>query len=56
MDLSTAVSGNLSLWYNQGNWSDGFGVYYRVNGGPWNELFYTETNHNIRTELSLELT
>ena len=55
MDLSTAFSGSLSLWYKNSG-GDGFGVYYRVNGGPWNELFYTEVSHDSWTELSLELT
>ena len=55
MDLSTAVSGNISLWYKNPR-GDGFGVYYRVNGGPWNELFYTGAGHTNWTELSVNLT
>ena len=60
MDLSTVISGSLSLQYINPIYdtttADGFGVYYRVDGGPWHELFYTTTRHNVWTELSLELT
>ena len=55
MDLSRAISGSLSIWYINRS-GDGFGVYYRVNGGAWNELFYTGAGHTNWTELSLELT
>ena len=54
LDLSQAFSATISLWYSNeewGNWTDRFGVYYRVDGGTWNELFYTSTSHATWTEI-----
>ena len=54
MDLSNATSATISLWYSNEIWPsdvDGFGVYYRVNGGSWNELFYTDESHATWTEI-----
>ncbi|MBR5059666.1 MAG: choice-of-anchor J domain-containing protein [Clostridia bacterium] len=45
LDLSSHASGKLSFWFvnkSYGNYVDTLGVYYRVNGGEWNELFFTE--------------
>ena len=52
MDLSNATSATLSCNYINRSWSgdtDGFGIYYRVNGGAWNELFTTTTAHSSWT-------
>ena len=54
MDLSQASSATISLWYTNETWpndTDGFGIYYRVNGGSWNELFYTNTQHKRWTHI-----
>jgi hypothetical protein len=51
MDLSSATEGSLNFYFaNRGNSSadynyNYFGVYYRVDGGEWNELYYTEIGH-----------
>ena len=48
-DFSSCVSGSISFWYANVRFSttylDFFGVYYRIDGGPWIELFYTEEEH-----------
>ncbi len=52
MDLSGATEGTISCNYINRSWAgdtDGFGVYYRVNGGAWNELFSTTTSHSTWT-------
>ena len=63
MDFSTYSSLALSFNYKTPYYSssypddiDGFGVYYRVNGGEWNELFYEVALHNDWTEKTLPLT
>jgi len=58
MDLSSAASASLSFAYVNRSWAgdiDGFGVYYRVNGGAWTELFYTSDNHESWTTNELSL-
>ena len=52
MDLSNATSATLSCNYINRSWAgdtDGFGIYYRVNGGAWNELFATSAAHSSWT-------
>ena len=59
MDLSGATEATLSFAYVNRSWAgdiDEFGVYYRVNGGTWNELFYTDEAHSTWTEASVALT
>jgi len=54
MDLSSLASATINLWYTNIAWGsdiDEFGVYYRVNGGAWNELFYTTNAHDTWTEM-----
>ena len=51
-DYSQNSSASISLYYINRSWSgdiDGFGIYYRVNGGAWNELFATTTAHSTWT-------
>ena len=58
MDLSGATEATLSFAYVNRSWLgdiDEFGVYYRVNGGTWNELFYTDEAHSTWTEASVAL-
>ena len=58
MDLSNATSATVTCNYINRSWAgdtDGFGVYYRVNGGAWNELMYTTTAHSAYTALELDL-
>ena len=56
IDLSSAISGNISLWYKNPQ-GDGFGVYYRVDGGTWHELYYNDDDvYNNWTNISLTLT
>ena len=55
IDLSAYTNAKLSCWYVNRSWSgdvDGFGVYYRLGNGEWNELFSTSTAHNSWTQLS----
>ena len=57
-DLSGLASAILDLWYINRPWSreiDGFGVYYRVRGGAWEELFSTSEGHDSWTNLTLSL-
>ena len=59
MDLSGATEATLSFAYINRSWLgdiDEFGVYYRVNGGAWNELFYTTAAHSEWTENTIALT
>ena len=59
MDFSSARSATLSFWYVNRSWGgdiDELGVYYRVNGGAWTELFSTSTAHSTWTEQIVELT
>jgi hypothetical protein len=58
LDLSGQSGLNVNLWYINREWSgdiDGFGVYYRINGGEWNEIFATTEAHSTWTELNEEL-
>ena len=58
LDLSGQSGLNVNLWYINRAWSgdiDGFGVYYRINGGEWNEIFATTEAHSTWTELNEEL-
>ena len=53
MDLSGATQATLNFSYVNRVWAgdiDELGVYYRVNGGSWNELFYTSDSHATWTE------
>ncbi len=53
IDLSGASDSRISLWYINRSWSsdtDGFGIYYRVNGGAWTEIFSTSTGHSVWTQ------
>lgn len=59
MDLSGETSLTLSFWYiNRAyvNDIDGFGVYYRVANGTWNELWSTTTAHGSWTNQEVTLT
>jgi hypothetical protein len=59
LDFSVVSEASLNLWYINRSWAgdiDEFGVYYRVNGGEWNELFSTTEAHSTWTELNLTLT
>ena len=52
MDLSSATSGTVNCYFVNRSWAgdiDEFGIYYRVNGGAWNELFYTTDVHSSWT-------
>lgn len=58
MDLSAVTSATLNFWYVNRSWTgdiDEFGVYYRVNGGAWTELFSTDEEHSSWTEQSVTL-
>ena len=60
MDLSKTTNATLNCWYINRSWGgdiDEFGVYYRIDGGEWIELFATGTNnpHFEWTEVYLEL-
>ena len=58
LDLSAQSGLSVNLWYINRSWSgdnDGFGVYYRVNGGTWNEIFATTEAHSSWTEINEEL-
>ena len=57
-DLSGLASAILDLWYINRPWYrdiDEFGVYYRVGGGAWEELFSTGEGHDSWTNLTLSL-
>ena len=57
-DLSGLASATLDLWYINRTWAsdtDEFGVYYCVDGGVWEELFYTAEGHSSWTNLTLGL-
>ncbi len=60
MDLSNATSATVSCKFVNRSWAgdiDKFGIYYRVNGGAWNELFYTSSAHSSwATSGDIELT
>ncbi|MBP5401468.1 MAG: choice-of-anchor J domain-containing protein, partial [Bacteroidales bacterium] len=55
LDLSGKSGLNVNLWYINRAWSgdnDAFGIYYRVNGGEWNEIFATAEAHSTWTEVN----
>ena len=55
LDLSEQSELNINLWYINRAWSgdiDGFGVYYRINGGEWNEIFATTEATTAWTEVN----
>ena len=60
MDLSNATSATVSCNFVNRSWAgdiDKFGIYYRVDGGAWNELFYTSSAHSSwTTSGDIELT
>ena len=63
LDLSEVSAANLSFAYANPYYSsgypddiEGFGVYYRVDGGAWNELFYTEEEHRTWEFKTIALT
>ena len=59
MDFSGLSDLTLSFWYVNREWSgdiDGLGVYYRVNGGEWNELWSTTEAHEEWTNQTVALT
>ena len=58
MDLSGRSGMTLNMWYINRSWSgdiDEFGVYYRIDGGAWNEIFATTSAHASWTELNVNL-
>ena len=58
MDLSGRSGWVLNMWYINRSWGgdiDEFGVYYRINGGAWNEIFATTSAHASWTELNVNL-
>lgn len=58
LDLSARSDLKVNLWYINRKWGgdlDGFGVYYRVNGGAWNEIFATTTATTAWTEINEDL-
>ena len=58
MDLSDAESGTLTFNVVNPNYYgdiDELGVYYRVAGGDWNELYYNVDEHATWTPVTVEL-
>ncbi len=58
IDLSEQSDLSLNLWYINRQWVndiDGFGIYYRIDGGAWNEIFATTSAHSSWTEFSQAL-
>lgn len=58
IDLSEQSDLTLKLWYINRSWAgdtDGFGIYYRIDGGAWNEIFATTDAHSIWTEFNQAL-
>ncbi|MBO7529526.1 MAG: fibronectin type III domain-containing protein [Bacteroidales bacterium] len=62
MDLSYITEAYLSCYYiNREEWdefdeeykNDFFGIYYRINGGAWTELFYTTEAHESWTNITI---
>ena len=54
MNFSGVTSGTINCYFVNRSWygdTDEFGVYYRTNGGPWNELYYTTATHSTWTEM-----
>ena len=59
MNLSGQLYAELNFSYVNRKWIndiDEFGVYYRVPGGTWHELFATTEAHETWTEVSIPLT
>ena len=58
IDLSEQSDLTLKLWYINRSWAgdtDGFGIYYRIDGGAWNEIFSTTSAHSSWTEFNQAL-
>jgi len=58
LDLTGLVDPYLRFGYINREWSgsvDTLGVYYRVDGGDWNELFTTTRAHNTWTDVEIDL-
>ena len=58
IDLSEQSDLTLKLWYVNRSWAgdiDGFGIYYRIDGGAWNEIFATTEAHSGWTEFNQAL-
>ncbi|MBR3426326.1 MAG: choice-of-anchor J domain-containing protein [Bacteroidales bacterium] len=54
MDFSGVTEGTINCWFINRSWAgdtDEFGVYYRVNNGSWNELYYTSSAHQSWSEM-----
>jgi len=59
MDLSNATSGTVSFSVVNRSWAgdvDGFGVYYRVDGGAWNEIYFSTSTNSTWTQYTVDLT
>jgi len=59
MDLSKATSGTVSFSVVNRSWAgdtDGFGVYYRVAGGDWNEIYFSSSTNSSWTQYTFDLT
>ncbi|MBO4572679.1 MAG: InlB B-repeat-containing protein [Clostridia bacterium] len=57
-DLSKVVSVPISFWYKNPDWdgdTDVVGLYYRINGGDWQEIFSDGSSHGDWTKWSGEL-
>ena len=53
-NFANALDGTINCWFVNRSWAgdiDFFGVYYRVNGGTWQELYYTTDAHSSWTEM-----
>ena len=58
MNLSAATEGHVTFNMVNRMWvtdTDELGVYYRVNGGTWNQLYYTAAAHSSWTEVTVDL-
>ena len=58
MNLSGYSDITLHFWYINREWdgdTDELGVYYRVNGGSWNELWSTNEQHQTWTNQEISL-
>ena len=58
LDLSAMEDAKLEFWYgSRAYYGDylKFGTYYRVEGGDWQELFYTESGTESWTQVKMDL-
>ena len=58
MNLAGVETVRADFWYTNMNWSgdiDALGLYYRVNGGEWHELWSTTEAHESWTKCSVFL-